>query len=80
MWFVCSNPLRGCLPVALLRMCVCPKELAAMQRNGTDVCVGHYCNRTIYFIYPGRDGWSAPSGHTHTSSNMAITSHGGSHG
>ncbi len=40
------------------------------------VCVGHYCNRSTYFIYPGRDGWSAPSGHTHTSTYMAITSHG----
>jgi len=54
-------------------VCVCPKELAAMQSYETDVCVGHYCNRSIYFIYPGRDGWSAPSGHiAHTWQSPAM--------
>lgn len=74
MRFACSNQLRRSQPIVLLRKCVCPKELAATQRNETDVRVGHYCNRSIYFIYPGRDGWSAPSGHTHTSTYMEITS------
>lgn len=44
---------------------MCAEELAAMLSYETDVCVGHYCNRSIYFIYPGRNGWSAPSGRTH---------------
>lgn len=47
-----------------MQACVCVKELAAMFSHEADVCVGHYRNRSIYFIYPGRTGWSAPSGLT----------------
>lgn len=70
MGFTCHQFHRG---ANCALTCVCPKELAAMQRYETDVSVGHYCNRSIYFIYPGRDGWSAPSGHTHTQTHTAHT-------
>lgn len=52
----------------------CPNELAALER--TDVHVGHYCNRSIYLIVTGRDGWSPPSGHTHANTFIAATRHG----
>lgn len=61
-------------------MLLCPKNLATVQRYETDVCVSLYSNRSIYFIYPGRDGWSAPSGyahtHSHTQPKVAIATHG----
>lgn len=61
-----------CSVVLFSAVFVCPNSLAAMQRYETDVCVGHYCNRSIYFIYPGRNGWSAPSGRvrTHTQTHI----------
>lgn len=45
----------------------CANELAAPRSSGTDVHVCRYCKRSIYLILPGRDGWSAPSGHMHAS-------------
>lgn len=41
----------------------CPNELAAPRSSGADVHVCRYCKRPIYPVLPGRDGWSAPSGH-----------------
>lgn len=41
----------------------CPNELAAPRSSGADVHVCRYCKRPIYPVLPGRDCWSAPSGH-----------------
>lgn len=55
--------------------CTHVHELAALER--TDVHVHLYCNRSIYLILPGRDGWSLPSGHMHASTFTAATRLGG---
>lgn len=50
MEFNSSNQLHRSEPIVLECVCVRPKELAAIDRCETDVRVGHYCNRSIYFI------------------------------
>lgn len=55
----------------------CANELAAPRSSGTDVHVCRYCKRSIYLVLPGRDGWSAPSGHMHASTPVAATRHEG---